>query len=111
MKPEYEEMVQRLKQNDEGLIVLNLRQKNLTSEESQEFFNALIGNTRVKKVQFLGNNSSGVAAIALSAMLKKNHTSEELELGSNKLINDDIIHVVHGLRENSTVTILDLNIA
>lgn len=109
MKPEYEEMVQRLKQNDEGLTVLNLRQKNLTSEESQEFFNALIDNTRVRKVQFLGNNSSGVAAIALSAMLKKNHTIDELELGSNKLNNDDIIHVVNGLRENSTVTILDLN--
>lgn len=109
MKPEYEEIIRRLKQNDASLTVLNFRQKNLTSEESQAIFNALEENTTVKDLQYLGNNSSGDAAIALSTMLRRNHTIEQLELGTNELNNEDIVHIVSGLKENSSVAILDLN--
>lgn len=109
MKSEYEEIIRRLKQNDANLTALNLRQKDLTPEESQEFFKALEENTFVTKVQYLGNNSSGTAAIALSVMLEKNQTIEELELGTNELNNEDIIHIVRGLKQNSSVVIIDLN--
>ncbi|CEG59083.1 leucine-rich repeat domain-containing protein [Legionella fallonii] len=109
MLPEYEEIIRRLKQNDVSLTRLNLRQKNLTAEESQQFFNALEENTTVTTLQFLNNNSSGVAAIALSTMLRRNHTIEELELGTNEINNEDIIHIVRGLKENTSVVILDLN--
>ncbi|KTC83139.1 hypothetical protein [Legionella cincinnatiensis] len=109
MKSEYEEIIRRLKQNDANLTALNLRQKDLTPEESQEFFKALEENTFVTKVQYLGNNSSGNAAIALSVMLEKNQTIEELELGTNELNNEDIIHIVRGLKQNSSVVIIDLN--
>ena len=109
MKPEYEEIIRRLKQNDASLIVLNLRQKNLTSEDSQAIFKALEENTTVTQLQYLGNNSSGAAAIALSTMLRRNHTIEQLELGTNQLNNEDIIHIVSGLKENESVAILDFN--
>jgi hypothetical protein len=108
MKPEHEDIIRRLKQNDPSLTVLNLRQAGLTSEESQAFFKALEENTVVTKVQHLGNNSSGNAAITLGSMLQRNHTILELELGTNKLNNEDIIHVANGLK-HSSVVILDLN--
>ena len=109
MKPEYEEIIRRLKQNDASLTILNLRQKSLTSEESQAIFKALEENTTVTDLQYLGNNSSGEAAIALSTMLRRNNTIEQLELGTNELNNEDIIHVVSGLKENTTVAIVDFN--
>lgn len=109
MKSKYEEIIRRLKQNDASLTILELRQKNLTSEESQEIFKALEDNITVTKLQFLGNNSSGVAALALSTMLRKNHTIEELELGTNEINNEDVKHIVCGLKDNASVVILDLN--
>ncbi len=109
MKPEYNELIERLKQNDATLTSLNLRQKNLTSEESEEFFKALEVNKTVTKLQYLGNNSSGKAAIALCTMLMNNQTIEELELGTNELNNEDIVYIVKGLKQNSSVVILDLN--
>lgn len=109
MKPEYEEIIRRLKQNDASLTVLNLRQKNITADDSQAIFKALEENTTVTELQYLGNNSSGDAAIALGTMLRRNHTIEQLELGTNELNNEDIIHIVSGIKENTSVTLLDLN--
>ncbi|WP_298628092.1 hypothetical protein [uncultured Legionella sp.] len=42
-------------------------------------------------------------------MLQKNQTIEELELGINELNNEDILHIVNGLKQNTSVIILDLN--
>jgi Ran GTPase-activating protein (RanGAP) involved in mRNA processing and transport len=42
-------------------------------------------------------------------LLKKNHTLEVLELGTNQLTNEDMIHIVEGLLENNSVTKIDLN--
>lgn len=109
MQPEYELIINRLRQNDPDFTLLDLRQKNLTSEESRAIFQALEENTRVRKLQFLGNNSSGIAAIALGTMLQKNHSIEELELGTNQIDNDDILHIISGLKSNNSVVTLDLN--
>ena len=109
MTPEYNEIIDRLEQKDADLTFINLRLKNLTPEESQTIFQLLEENTSVTQLQFLGNNSSGDAAIALGLMLKKNKTIKQLELGTNELDNEDIAHIVSGLVENTSVTIVDFN--
>lgn len=109
MISEIDEIIQKLVQNDASLAVLDCRQMGLSGEKSAEIFKALENNTVVTELKYLGNHCSGDAAKALSSLLKQNHTLEVLELGTNQLTNEDMIHIVEGLLENNSVTKIDLN--
>ena len=109
MKPEYVIIIERLKQNDPTLTVLNLAQKELTPEESQAILEALKGNTTVTKLCYLGNDSSGETAKVLGEMLGINQTIKQLYLGTNHLGDLDLWYIITGMMRNTSINLLDLN--
>lgn len=102
-------IIRLLESNDHSIKTLNLGQKELTPAQSEQIFIALKKNKVVTELKFLGNDSSGQAAVALGAMLEENTTIELLELGTNQLSNADLPHIIKGLKANTSVINLDLN--
>ena len=87
-------VLQRVKSNDPTLTEIILDNKNLaTTNETEDLFDALAGNTVVKKISLCNTGIDDSLAAALSLALVDNTSINEIFLGDNHITSEGCEYV------------------
>jgi len=88
---------------------LNLEGNNIGDVGAIELFGSLKTNTYLKKLNLSKNKLTNACTPALSEMLMKNDTLEELYLYMNVIQSEGAITLFNGLKKNNSIRVLDLS--
>ncbi len=110
LRPEIQQIIQRIIDNDSTLTKLDLKHQQLSQEESLSILQALESNNQIVELGYLDNDSSiQEVYLAMSRMLKVNTSIEILFLGTNKLSNAALDLIIEGIIDHPSLVTLDLN--
>lgn len=100
--------IRRLQAQDATFTVLNLREKQVSTEEIRKIAGALGENLTVTTVDLSGNAIGDAGARMIAEALKINRTVISINLSNNQIGNEGARAVIDALRENHTITTVDL---
>ncbi|XP_069767261.1 tropomodulin-2 [Narcine bancroftii] len=99
-----EESLQRIKDNDPGLVEINLNNiKNIPIPTLKDFAEALKKNSHLKKFSLAATRSNDPIAFALADMLRQNTTLKSLNIESNFITGVGMQLIIDALKENETL--------
>jgi len=106
-----EETLEKIKNNDSGLTVVNLNNiRNIPIATLKDVAAAMANNSNVVELSMVGTRSSDTIALELAESLKSNKTLQKLNLETNYLSQKGIKSLIGALNESQNFTLNELKI-
>ena len=105
---DFQAILERIREDDPTLKLLDLGDKNIGDSEAQALAEALKVNTNLKNINLGNNNIQDAGAQALAGALKVNATLKNLHLTQNEIGDAGAQDLALALTKNKTLTTLDL---
>lgn len=98
-----QELLSRIKNNDETLIELNLEYKDIDGDGAEALANALLSNDTLIFINLGNNNIDNQGVKALAGALRNNTTLTSLVLEGNDIGEEGAKYIADALRNNTTL--------
>ncbi|XP_075995800.1 tropomodulin-4 [Genypterus blacodes] len=105
-----EETLERIHNNDSGLIEVNLNNiKDIPIPTLKDVFEAMKGNSHVEVLSIAATRSNDPVAVACAEMLQENTSLQSLNVESNFITADGMMAIVKAMASNATLVELKID--